>query len=90
MRMRTTGAAHSAGARVAGTITRGCCLTGHAGSKSGKALLQLSRTAMRTLRSLPIAGTDEDLAVLVTSVAVKFVERHGREATGRAGGFPAK
>ena len=90
MRVRTAGAAHSAGAWVARTVARRCSLTSHAGSESGKALFQFGRTAMRAFGSLPIAGTDEHFAFLVTRVAVKFVERHKGEISGRAEEFPAE
>jgi hypothetical protein len=49
------------------------------GSKDGEFLGKLGRAAVRALAALPTARANQDFAVLLATVAVKFVNRH--EAT---------
>jgi hypothetical protein len=57
---------------------------GAGGGEHGKLLGQLFGTAVRALRSLPIAGADEDFAVAFAFFAMKLVNRHEGKITGGA------
>src|SRR5579859_8101477 len=46
-----------------------------------KLLGQLGRAAMRADRAFPIAGTNEDFAVVLAFLAMKFVNRHAQKVT---------
>jgi hypothetical protein len=82
MPVRSSRAAHAA--RVGRTGANRRWLT-HAArvcrGEHGQLLLQLCRTAMRTFRSLPSAGADQDFAVLLALLTMKFVNRHGESVT---------
>lgn len=70
---RTAAAAMAAAAsRFAGGSSRA------GGGKGGKFLRELLRAAMRAFGILPIAGADEEFAVLPALVTIKLVYRHGR------------
>jgi hypothetical protein len=47
-------------------------------SENGKPLGQLARPAVRALGPFPFAGADQDFAVSVALIAMKFVNRHAR------------
>jgi hypothetical protein len=49
------------------------------GGERGKLLIQLARTAVRTFRSLPVGGADQDFAVAFALPAMKLVNWHGYE-----------
>src|SRR5206468_908066 len=42
---------------------------------------QLARAAMRTLRSFPGTRTNQDFALLIALLTMKFVNRHGEKNT---------
>jgi hypothetical protein len=46
-------------------------------------LLQLRGAAVRTFSSLPFGGPNQDFAVPVAFVTMKFVDRHGTKVAGR-------
>ena len=52
--------------------------------EGGKFLGQFLRAAMRAFRALPIAGADEDFAVALAFLAMKFVNRHEDKIIGEA------
>ena len=81
MPVRPARAAHAAGAWRAGA---GWCLAtvGRGGREHGQLLGKFRRTTMRTRCPLPIAGTNQNLAVLLALPAMKFVNRHGRNIAG--------
>ena len=58
-------------------------ITGDAGGKRRKFLREFGGTAVGAFRPFPIAGADEDFAVLIALLAMKFVDRHGEKITRR-------
>ena len=85
MPVRFAGAAHAAGTRHA-TARRsliGRTLRGR--GEHRKLLGQFFRTTERTLRTLPVAGADKNLAVFLTLPAMKFIDRHDERIITKAG-----
>lgn len=76
--MRLAGAAHAAGTGHSRATGFSAAFTRNTGREHGKFLGQLGRAAMRALRPLPIARTDEDFAVFRALGAMKFVDRHAQ------------
>ena len=76
--VRSAPAATPAAATAAAALAGGG-LTGisPAGCEHGEFLGKLRRAATRTFRPPPIAGTDQDLAVLPALFAMKLINRHG-------------
>src|ERR1044072_3159815 len=74
--MRTPGPAHAAGTWFARANRRLARVTA-AGGENGESLLQFHRAAVRTFRSFPFRGANEDFAVALAGAAMKFVNRHG-------------
>jgi hypothetical protein len=65
-----TAAANNAGGCLVGAATRG---------KGGKLFVKFRGSALRTLRSTPVGGADQDFVVPPALFAMKFVNRHGRK-----------
>src|SRR5579863_5316312 len=74
MRMRAAGAAHAAGSGVAGAGGFGIAV-GRRG-EDREFFGELFGATMRAFRALPVAGADEQLAVLLTFLAMKLVDGH--------------
>ena len=75
--VRSAAATTTAGFRYRARSRRlRCGCARHCRGERGKFLRQLRRTAVRALRSLPVGGTDQNLAVLLALLAMKFVNRH--------------
>ena len=71
-------AAATAATAAAATVTRGSiAAAAPGGGKHRKCLGQFLRAAVRARRSFPVAGTDEDFAVLPALLTMKLVNRHG-------------
>jgi hypothetical protein len=69
---------------TAAVLTRRRVMAAGAGAgEHGKLLGQFLGTAVRALRSLPIAGTDEDFAVAFALFAMKLVNRHKNTIVGQ-------
>ena len=82
MPVRPARAAHAA--RLGSARAGRCRLATTArvgGGEHGKFLGQLRRTAVRAFRSFPVARADQDFAVLLTLLAMKFVNRHDGTVT---------
>jgi hypothetical protein len=80
--MRPSRAAHAARLGCAGAGWRRLTAAASVGrGEHGKFLGQLGRTAVRAFRALPVAGADQDLAVLLTLLTMKFVKRHDGRVT---------
>src|SRR5207249_2235053 len=74
--VRPPGATKPARMRRAGAGGRGLRAGTAARSKYGKLLREFGRAAVRALGSLPVRRANQDFAVLVALLAVKFVNRH--------------
>jgi len=81
--MRFARAAEPARPRLSGTDRFGL-IARSARSEHGELLRQPRRTAMGTWRSFPVARPDQDLAVFLALLAMKFINRHA----GRIIGIP--
>ena len=80
--MRLAGTAQPARTRLAGADRfRGVAC--NIGREHRQSLLQLRRAAVRTFSSLPVGRPQEDFAVLVAFVTMKFVDRHGTKVAVR-------
>jgi hypothetical protein len=66
----TTTSSDTASGSLVGTATRG---------KGGKLFVKFRGSALRTLRSTPVGGADQDFVVPPALFAMKFVNRHGRK-----------
>jgi hypothetical protein len=73
--MRPTGAAHPTGTGHAGAARLGT-FTADAGGEDGELLGQFHGTAMGAFGAFPIAGANQNFAVLTALFAMKFVNRH--------------
>jgi hypothetical protein len=81
----TPAAADTAGGGLVGAATRG---------KGGKLFVKFGGSALRTLRSAPVGGTNQDFVVPPAFFAMKFVNRHGGNVAAspkilKSGGSPA-
>ena len=81
--MATTASA-SAGMSAADFFAGGRIAARVGGGEGGKFLGQLLRAAMRTFGILPVGGADEDFAVTVAGLAMKFVDWHEEKIIGPA------
>ncbi len=80
----TAGTATAAGtAALAGGCAAGAIAPGGRGEQR-KLLGKPSRTAARAFGSLPFAGTNQDLAVVLALEAMKLVNRHGARVVVRS------
>jgi hypothetical protein len=79
MPVRSACSAHATRGRRTGATRRGSRLANAGGCRrEGREFLrQLRRAAVRTLRSLPVASADQNLAVAFALPTMKFVNRHG-------------
>ena len=74
--MRLTRPTHPARLRRA-SATRSFAAVARARRRErGKLLIEFCRTAVRALRAGPVAGTNQDFAVALALLAMKFVNRH--------------
>jgi len=84
MEVFASAAATTAGTAVGtagGAVADATGLTGAgaaagSGGEYGQLLGEADRTATRAFRPPPVAGTDQDFAVVVALVAMKLVNRH--------------
>ncbi len=82
MRMGSACSAHPAGSRRAGARRRLARAAPGGGGEHGELLLEPGRATMRALCPFPVFGTNQELAVALAFLTMKFINRHELSITG--------